>query len=83
MNRKMSKLLDTQLIEAHLKLDPDQLANRKLYALFQKVFRSSGKFTNTRDELSQTRGLRNILADWQRLLDIFSSWRPRHTPYQE
>lgn len=37
MNRKMSKLLDTQLIEAHLRLDPDQIASRKIYALFQKV----------------------------------------------
>jgi len=37
MNQKMSKLLDTQLIEAHLKLDPDQIASRKMYRLFQKV----------------------------------------------
>ena len=37
MNAKMSKLLDTQLIEAHLRLDPDQIASRKMYALFGKV----------------------------------------------
>jgi hypothetical protein len=37
MNRKMTKLFDTQLIEAHLKLDPDQIASKKMYNLFAKV----------------------------------------------
>lgn len=37
MNREMTKLLDTQLIEAHLRLDPDKIASKNVYNLFAKV----------------------------------------------
>jgi hypothetical protein len=37
MERRLGHLLDSQLIEAYLKLDTDQLASRKVSGLFSKV----------------------------------------------
>ena len=37
LERRLQKLLDTQLIEAHLKLDTDQLSSRKVKKVFAKV----------------------------------------------
>ena len=37
MDRRLGSLLDSQLIEAYLKLDPDQLTSRKVDRPFNKV----------------------------------------------
>jgi hypothetical protein len=38
LERRLSLVLDTQLIDAYLRLDTDQLASRKVRGLFSKVF---------------------------------------------
>jgi hypothetical protein len=37
LERRLGQVLDTQLIEAYLKLDADQLASRKVRGIFTKV----------------------------------------------
>jgi hypothetical protein len=40
LERRLGQVLDTQLIEAYLKLDTDQLASRKVRGIFTKVILS-------------------------------------------
>jgi hypothetical protein len=37
MERRLGQVLDILLVESYLKLDTDQLASRKISALFNKV----------------------------------------------
>ena len=43
MERRLGSLLDGQLIEAYLKLDPDQLTSRKISVPFDKVSFARGR----------------------------------------